>query len=250
MKQSEQKRVTCQICKEKKNLNEVLPGELVRDSIVETIKKQYPDWSPKEFICLSDLNRFRTQHVQDILEEEKGELSILEKKVLESLDEKELISKNLNTEFDRRLTVGQMMADRIASFGGSWRFIIIFATILMVWVIANSLVLLWRPFDPYPFILLNLVLSCLAAIQAPVIMMSQNRQSAKDRLQAEHDYLVNLKAELEIRRVSDMIDHLLAHQWQRLLEIQQIQMELMEELADEREKGNTKPGIKREKSPN
>ncbi|MEJ2066841.1 MAG: DUF1003 domain-containing protein, partial [Deltaproteobacteria bacterium] len=91
--------------------------------------------------------------------------------------------------------------------------------------------LILKPFDPYPFILLNLVLSCLAAIQAPIIMMSQNRQEDKDRLQSQHDYLVNLKAELEIRHLHDKVDHLINNQWQRLLEIQEIQTELMEGLA-------------------
>ena len=102
---------------------------------------------------------------------------------------------------------------------------------MLFWIVTNSIALLWRPFDPYPFILLNLVLSCLAAVKAPVIMMSQNRQEDKDRLRAEHDYRVNLKAELEIRHLNEKIDHLIIHQWERLLKIQQIQMELMEELV-------------------
>jgi uncharacterized membrane protein len=123
------------------------------------------------------------------------------------------------------------MADKLADFGGSWRFIGIFCGLLFLWVIMNSALIIWKPFDPYPFIFLNLILSCLAAIQAPVILMSQNRQEARDRLQAEYDYRINLKAELEIRHLHEKIDHLLMNQWQRLLEIQQIQMELMEELA-------------------
>jgi uncharacterized membrane protein len=128
------------------------------------------------------------------------------------------------------------MADGVASFGGSWRFIIIFASILVIWIALNSFLLLKRPFDPYPFILLNLVLSCLAAIQAPVIMMSQNRQESKDRLRSQHDYRVNLKAELEIRQLHDKIDHLLSHHWERLVEIQQIQIDLLSELTGLRDK--------------
>ena len=123
------------------------------------------------------------------------------------------------------------MADKLADFGGSWRFIGIFCGLLFLWIVINSALIIWKPFDPYPFIFLNLILSCLAAIQAPVILMSQNRQEARDRLQAEYDYRINLKAELEIRHLHEKIDHLLMNQWQRLLEIQQIQMELMEELA-------------------
>ena len=115
--------------------------------------------------------------------------------------------------------MGEALADRIATFGGSWKFIIVFGSVLGTWIVINALVLRAKPFDPYPFILLNLILSCLAAIQAPVIMMSQNRQEAKDRLRSEHDYRINLKAELEIRHLHEKLDHLLSHQWERLAEI-------------------------------
>ncbi len=226
-----QETVQCQICKEQKKLNEVVPGGIIRAPLVETIRKAHPDWSSSGYLCIADLNRFRAQYVQDVLETEKGELSTLEEQVMKSLKEQELLSKNINIEFEQRLTLGERMSDRLAEFAGSWRFITIFVGVLFVWILMNSIVLLLRPFDPYPFILLNLVLSCLAAIQAPVIMMSQNRQEAKDRMRAEHDYLVNLKAELEIRHLHEKIDHLLLNQWQRLLEIQEIQMELMGELT-------------------
>ena len=225
-----QETVPCQICTQQKKRDQVLPGELVRDPVAEMIRRKHPDWSPAGFICLTDLNRFRTEYVQHILETERGELSTLEMEVVKSLKDQEHLSVNVNEEFDRQLTLGERMADRIAEFGGSWRFLLSFAAILLVWLAMNSVVMLWRPFDPYPFILLNLVLSCLAAIQAPIIMMSQNRQEAKDRLRAEHDYRVNLKAELEIRQLGEKMDHLLTHQWQRLLEIQQIQTELIEEV--------------------
>lgn len=232
----QQKEVICQICKEHKRRNEVVPAELVREPLVALIKKSYPDWSSEGFICVADLNRFRAQYVQEVLKTEKGELSSLEQKVMKSLKEEELLSKNLNVEFEQKLTLGEHMADRLAEYAGSWRFIAIFLGVLVVWIMLNSFLLIFRPFDPYPFILLNLVLSCLAAIQAPIIMMSQNRQEAKDRLRAEQDYLVNLKAELEIRHLHEKMDHLLINQWQRLLEIQQIQMELMSERT--RKQGN------------
>jgi uncharacterized membrane protein len=135
-------------------------------------------------------------------------------------------------EFEEKRTLGQRLADRLAAFGGSWKFILIFMSILFGWIILNSIILITRRFDPFPFILLNLVLSCLAALQAPVIMMSQNRQEAKDRLRAQHDYQINLKAEIEIRSLHEKIDHLIFKQWQRLLEIQEIQTELMAELSD------------------
>jgi uncharacterized membrane protein len=203
---------------------------MVRDRVVETIRQERPDWSSAGYICHEDLDHYRTRYVQSILEQEKGELSALEQEVVQSLKEQELISKNINTEFDREVTFGERLSDRVASFGGSWKFIISFGVVLVAWIAINSAIALWRPFDPFPFILLNLVLSCIAALQAPVIMMSQNRQEAKDRLRAEHDYRVNLKAELEIRHLHSKLDELLTHQWQHLLEIQQIQMEMMEEL--------------------
>jgi uncharacterized membrane protein len=152
--------------------------------------------------------------------------------VIRSLREQESVSENINLQYEQQLKLGERLSDRLAQFGGSWTFIILFGTVLFGWVALNTVVLVRRPFDPYPFIFLNLILSCLAAIQAPVIMMSQNRQEAKDRLRAEHDYRVNLKAELEIRLLHAKVDQLLTHQWQRLLEIQQLQLDLMEDLTN------------------
>jgi uncharacterized membrane protein len=239
MRRKQQETVLCQICKEQKRRSEAIPGELIREPIVETIRKTRPDWSPSGFICIADLNQFRAKYVKDVLETEKGELSTLEEQVMKSLKEDELLSKNVNIEFDRQLSLGERLADKIAEFGGSWRFILSFSFVFLFWIAINSFALIWKPFDPFPFILLNLILSCLAAIQAPIIMMSQNRQEAKDRLRSEHDYSVNLKAELEIRHLHEKIDHLLMNQWQRLLEIQEIQMELMEELAHKMPRGHS-----------
>lgn len=239
MGRKQQETVFCQICKEQKKRSEAIPGELIREPIAETIRKTYPDWSSSGFICISDLNQFRANYVKNVLEKEKGEISTIEEQVIRSVKENELLSKNINTEFEQKLTFGERLADRIADFGGSWNFIVIFGGVLLLWVAINSMILIWRPFDPYPFILLNLVLSCLAAIQAPVILMSQNRQESRDRLRSEHDYLINLKAELEIRHLHEKIDHLLMNQWQRLLEIQEIQMELMEELAHKMPRGHS-----------
>jgi uncharacterized membrane protein len=223
--------VVCQVCGEEKPRDEVILGDMVRDSIVDAIRGEHPDFSPKGYICRTDLNRYRMKHFQDVIEADKGELSSLDKEVLDSLVDRELLAKNVNEEFDTVLTFGQRIADRVADFGGSWTFILTFMGILFLWVIFNSVALLRKPFDPYPFILLNLVLSCVAAMQAPVIMMSQNRQEAKDRLRAEHDYQINLRAEIEIRTLSEKIDHLLQHQWQRLLELQQIQSDMMDDLS-------------------
>lgn len=231
MKKRSEKTLICQICKKQKKPSEVIPAELVSQPVSDTIKKTYPDWINDGYICLSDLNHFRALHVKNVLETEKGELSNLENQVMKSLEEHEILSKNINEEFDQKLTFGEKLADKMAVGAGSWRFIIGFAIILIIWIVLNSVILLWKPFDPYPFILLNLVLSCVAAIQAPIILMSQNREEAKDQLRSEHDYRVNLKAELEIRHLHEKMDHLLMNQWQRLLEIQEIQIDLMEELA-------------------
>jgi len=169
--------------------------------------------------------------VQSLLESEKREVTSLEEEVLTSLRKHELLATNVDAEFEKEWTFGERLADRIASFGGSWTFLIFFGAFITLWIGINAVLLVSRPVDPYPFILLNLVLSCLAAIQAPVIMMSQNRQEAKDRLRSQHDYQVNLKAELEIRHLNEKIDHLLSQQWERLVEIQQIQLELLSEIG-------------------
>ncbi len=223
--------MVCNVCGKTKARSMMMPAVLVRNAVAEQIQAAYPDWKPEGYICLDDLNQFRMKYIQNLLESEKGELTTLDHEVLESLQRHETLSSNVEAAFEKDLTLGEKMADGLASFGGSWTFLIIFAAILLIWIALNSFLLLKRPFDPYPFILLNLVLSCLAAIQAPVIMMSQNRQEAKDRLRSQHDYQVNLKAELEIRQLHDKIDHLLSHQWERLVEIQQIQIDLLSELT-------------------
>ena len=220
----------CQICKKVKKLNELVPSDLIRPAIINLIQKAHPDINDTGYICYDDLNVFRNKYLQQMLEEEKGELTELDQSVVQSFKDNEILARNIEEEYAEKLKPGERIADKIAIYGGSWKFIISFAIVLTIWIIINSVVLLLKPFDPYPFILLNLVLSCLAAIQAPVIMMSQNRQEAKDRARSEHDYQINLKAELEIRNLHQKIDHLLTHQWDRLVQIQQVQLEMMEEL--------------------
>jgi len=221
--------VTCAVCNGTFKPNECLPGELVSNQVAALVRQDHPDWSGEGYICLNDLQRYRSEYLRDLLEKEKGELSALEEEVLQTVKDQELVTEESLVEFDETLTFGERLADHMASFGGSWRFIGIFTFVLLAWIGINSAVLLWKPFDPYPFILLNLVLSCLAAVQAPIIMMSQNRLEDRDRLRAENDYQVNLKAELEIRMLNRRLDHLLVNQWQRLLEIQELQVELMNE---------------------
>ena len=234
---AENSKPQCQVCHKTFAPSAGTIGDLIRPSLLDFIQKKVPDFGPLGFICFNDLGVFRRDYVKEVLQEEVGELSALDQEVIDSLQEHEILSENIGKEFEQELTFGERLSDRIASFGGSWTFIMIFGTVLFVWIVINTIVLATRAFDPYPFILMNLILSCLAALQAPIIMMSQNRAEARDRARAENDYKVNLKAELEIRHLHEKIDHLLRKQYNRLFEIQQIQIELLEELGQKRRAG-------------
>lgn len=224
----------CQICHQTKAPSSLVAGDLIRPSLTDFIRRKVPAFDLHGFICATDLGLFRRDYVKEVLEDEIGELSALDQEVVDSLQQHEILSENIGDEFDRELTFGERLSDRIAAFGGSWTFIMSFGVVLFIWLLVNTVVLATRAFDPYPFILMNLILSCIAALQAPVIMMSQNRSEARDRARAENDYKVNLKAELEIRHLHEKIDHLLRKQYNRLFEIQQIQIELLEELGAKR----------------
>lgn len=224
------KKEKCRFCGKTKAMTALISTDIIHPPILDVMRGKVSAWNGKGYVCRLDYQKIKNDYVRDVLEEDKGQLTHLEKDVLRSLKQHDLLSKNINKQFDKELTIGERVADRVAEFGGSWFFIITFISILVLWIVVNAFFLTKKPFDPYPFILLNLVLSCLAALQAPIIMMSQNRQSDKDRLQSEYDYKINLKAELEIRHLNEKIDHLLSYQWQRLLEIQQLQLEMMEDL--------------------
>ena len=214
--------------------NERVLGKSVRKTIFRLIQKEYPHFNAKSSISISELNQFRQKYVANYLISEVGELSNLEKDVLKTIQNQETISQQINLEMDAsKFTTGQRLAYTIASFGGSWKFIIIFGVFIVIWMLINIIFLTNKAFDPYPFILLNLILSCLAALQAPVIMMSQNRQEEKDRERSKQDYMINLKSELEIRMLHEKIDHLIIHQQEELLNIQQIQIEMMEDIMKE-----------------
>lgn len=227
-------RQDCAVCGKSFASKDLIPAAAVRDIVSAAIAREHPGWTSESFICRPDLARYRTNYVHGLLESEKGELTNLEQEVLHSIQDHEVLAKNVDAEFEQKWTLGERLADRIADFGGSWAFLISFGVFLALWIAINTVVLVLRPPDPYPFILLNLILSCLAAVQAPIIMMSQNRQEAKDRVRSQHDYQVNLKAELEIRHLHDKIDHLLSHQWDRLAQIQEIQLDLLSELGKKR----------------
>jgi uncharacterized membrane protein len=169
------------------------------------------------------------KYVEELLEHEHGEFTELERQVAASIANHDTIAENVEEEYAEDRTFGEKLSDHLASFGGSWAFLITFGVLLVIWMAINLVMGETRAFDAYPFILLNLILSCIAAIQAPIIMMSQKRQEAKDRLRALNDYRVNLKAELEIRHLHEKLDHLISKQWQRLAEIQRMQLEIMQE---------------------
>ncbi len=225
----DREQATCHVCGLRFPTADLRPWISVRPGVSALIEAEAPGWQEDGLICQLDLARFRRLYVEQMLEDERGELGALDRVVLDSLESGQTLSRDLETVIEDRITFGERMADRVAAFGGSWPFILIFLGVLVLWIGTNVAGLLRAPFDPYPFILLNLVLSCIAALQAPIIMMSQRRQETKDRLRGENDYSVNLKAELEIRQLHEKIDHQLAHQWQRLVEMQQIQIELLEE---------------------
>ena len=182
------------------------------------------------------MNNQSQEHFKKLLLERMETFTRSEREFIHKIVERRHVTRNTNKEFDDQLTFGQRLADNVAKFGGSWTFIIIFALILLTWVILNSLILarFQDAFDPYPYILLNLFLSMLASIQAPIIMMSQNRQASKDRMNAAHDYEVNLKAEMEIEALHQKMDELRDHQWAELVEMQQEQIRLLTKLLEEK----------------
>ena len=226
--------VHCQISGRDLPLDQAVPVDLIRDSLVATLMETCPNLDHTGYVSLDELNKARIKTAREMAEREMDEMVELKKEVAESIIRQETLTKNLDVEFNANATRGDKIADKVATFGGSWSFIILFGIILFSWMGINTALIMSKPFDPFPYIFLNLVLSCLAAIQAPVIMMSQNRQEARDRMRGENDYKTNLKAELEIRHINEKIDKLINDQWKHLLEIQQMQMEMIEELTKDK----------------
>jgi uncharacterized membrane protein len=221
----------CPVCQQSKPGDCGTPVAMLHEDLAAQMAGILTGLDEHRLICEDCLDQLQGDYFEQMLQQEVGVLDALEQEVVEALEDQELITDNINEEFEERLTFGQRIADKVAAVGGSWAFIIGFSLFLVVWMVINTLLLRRHPFDPYPFILLNLCLSTIAALQAPVIMMSQNRHAAKDRLRAEQDYQVNLKAELQIQHLHEMLDHLMTSQWERMIEIQETQARLMEELA-------------------
>ncbi|UQD56482.1 DUF1003 domain-containing protein [Flavobacterium sp. K5-23] len=208
---------------------EKISAKIIRKPILELMKHDYPKSKEINFLSINELNLYKEKYIANYLTNEIGVLSEIEDKVLRDLDKEDASVIQIEDETGSR-TFGQFVADKVADFGGSWKFIILFGVFIILWILANILILYNKGFDPYPFILLNLILSCLAALQAPVIMMSQNRQEEKDRERARKDYMINLKSELEIRMLHEKLDHLVKHQQEELIEIQKIQIEMMNDI--------------------
>ncbi len=202
--------------------------------MIDSIRATHPDVADDDRVCRSCLIAERTKHVMRELERERGDLDEVERDVSQKATAHVAIAERLNEQFDRQLTLSERVADTVARVGGSWTFIGSFIGFILLWAIANSILLGRGAYDPYPYILLNLVLSCIAAIQAPIIMMSQRRLSDRDRMQADNDFRTNLKAELEIATLHEKVDHLLHVQWERMVELQQVQLEILEDLAKHR----------------
>ena len=199
-------------------------AKTIRHSILELIQKEHPDFTHDSFLSYRELNDYREKAISEFLVQEMGELTDLDKTVLDSLTGNTILTDKLDGDELPNLTYGQRIADKVATFGGSWTFIISFGIFIFIWINLNVFWMMNKSFDPYPFILLNLILSCIAALQAPVIMMSQNRQEEKDRERGKKDYMINLKSELEIRTLHEKIDHFIMDQQQELLDMQKDQI--------------------------
>jgi len=211
-------------------LTERISSKAIRGSILKYIQDANPTFNEQSYLANTELNIFREKYITDYLTQELGQLTTLEHKVIDSFQNHSILTDNIEDDDKTVLTFGQKIADKVATFGGSWTFILSFCSFLIIWILVNVYWFHNQGFDPYPYILLNLILSCIAALQAPVIMMSQNRQEEKDRIRAKNDYMINLKSELEIRMLHEKIDHLIMHQQEELLEIQKVQIDMMEDI--------------------
>ena len=220
-------RQACAISGKMSRKRDMTSLDALRPALAERIRRDFPDLTANAQIGRAELTRYRMLYLEEMLQAEHGEFTELDRQVAESIAKQDTIAENVEDDFDEKRTLGERLSDHLATFGGSWAFLISFFVVLIIWMAINIAEGDPKAFDPYPFILLNLVLSCIAAIQAPIIMMSQKRQETKDRMRAFNDYRVNLKAELEIRHLHEKMDHLVSKQWARLAEIQQLQMDMM-----------------------
>ena len=234
-----QQTFTCRICNHQKSQHKGLSGHLISGRMQDFIQEKHSNWDRESPLCLACLESLRSEYFERTFAEHQHEYANLRHKEAVRLNKHRKQIRDIEAAFETEPTFGQRVADKVAEFGGSWTFIGLFTLTLLIWIIINTFILVTKPFDPYPYILLNLFLSCIAALQAPVIMMSQNRQETRDRRRSEYDYKVNLRAELEIRHLHDKLDLLLTQHWQSLLEIQQLQAEKLDKIVQESIKKQT-----------
>ncbi len=222
---------------------EGLKWKQLRPSVQTFLRTVRQDWEDDYFVSYVALNELLRAYIASLTTQDIKSNEELEERVRHQFErDKTLIPINPDLE-PVPLTYGQKLADKIADFGGSWPFIIIFLSFLVVWMIINFYWLSNKGFDPYPFILLNLILSCLAALQAPIIMMSQNRQEDKDRERAEYDFKVNLKAETEIRLLHEKLDHVIMNQHHSTAELLQVQIDILQMVQQRIEHMINKPVV-------
>lgn len=226
-------KVTCYITHKVIDEAHAIKGSGLRGTLFSFICESYPDFTTEDYISRTEFDKIRRAYLLHLVAMENNDISLVEQQVVDAITGNKILSEDVEPIIDNQLTYAQRAADNIAEFGGSWKFIISFFFVLIVWISMNAWFLGKTPFDPYPFILLNLILSCLAAIQAPIIMMSQNRLEQKDRLRGENDYKINLKAELEIKLLHEKMDHLTNTQNKYMLEVQQIQMDYLNDILEE-----------------
>ncbi len=224
--------VNSYLSKENISLEKAIQAKNIRRGIFSLIQKDYPGFGELDYISLEELNAYRKKYLDNLIQDEREKLFLVDKNILETINTHAILSDEIQEFEEQRPTFGERIADKIASFGGSWTFILSFLSFILFWMLLNVLVLRGSSFDTYPFILLNLILSCIASLQAPIIMMSQNRQEKKDRVQSEYDYRVDKKAELEIRLINQKIDHLMVEQNKKLLEIQEVQIDYLDDLIN------------------
>ncbi|WP_025023492.1 DUF1003 domain-containing protein [Companilactobacillus nodensis] len=230
---SVKKTQNCIICQKRFSPTEGLFLRDLNETLQQEIKSKNSFAKDSSFICLRDLQIIRLSHMQTIIDHDLEIDRRMNSELQKELSKETYEIRNLNDTIHGKLTRGQKLSDAVARFGGSWGFIITFVIILIVWMAINVVHLFGINFDPYPFILLNLFLSCISAIQAPIIMMSQNRQADRDRFDAENDYRTNSKSEKEISVLHEKIDQLNEVQWPHLLDIQKMQIEVLSELENE-----------------
>ncbi|MBK7359852.1 MAG: DUF1003 domain-containing protein [Saprospiraceae bacterium] len=214
------------------SIMERIPASTIRKSIFDLILKDKSDFNQNSCISISELNLYRERFIANTLVQEVDDLADLRENVLHAIKDETSLTDQIEKDDITLLSPGQRLADLVASFGGSWTFILTFFGFIAIWIVINIFWFKNQQFDPYPFILLNLILSCIASLQAPIIMMSQNRQEEKDRERSKKDYMINLKSELEIRMLHEKLDHLILHQQRELIEIQKLQIEMMNDIMN------------------